>query len=181
MKPGIQPENIYPMVIHYIKQVGNLIRKEKLFSWIYIIGTALSVTVVMLLAILLYLRTANIYPENNRNRMLVLKSGMVIADKGGGRSSSALSRQLIEGTLSDVDGVETISVCKGNSGDEITVRISDGTKQYIVKPKYVDDNFWRVFSFDFQDGRPFSREEFAAGIKTVIISESLARKIWGPE
>jgi putative ABC transport system permease protein len=39
------------MIKHYFKQAWNLLRQEKVFSSIYILGTGLSVTVVMALSI----------------------------------------------------------------------------------------------------------------------------------
>ncbi|MDR1406928.1 MAG: ABC transporter permease, partial [Tannerella sp.] len=56
----------------YFRQAWNIIRQERLFSFIYIAGTGLSITVVMALSIVFYIKLANIYPETNRDRMLVV-------------------------------------------------------------------------------------------------------------
>ncbi|MFA6876629.1 MAG: ABC transporter permease, partial [Parabacteroides sp.] len=80
----------------YFKQAWNLIRQEKLFSLIYILGTGLSVAMVMVLSIIFYVRIANVYPETNRSRTLVVKSAQMKAKiEGEGSSSSALSEKLI--------------------------------------------------------------------------------------
>ena len=41
-------------MLQYFKQAWNLIKQEKLFSSIYIIGTRLSITIVMVLSIVFY-------------------------------------------------------------------------------------------------------------------------------
>ncbi|MCD7931617.1 MAG: hypothetical protein LUH15_09810 [Tannerellaceae bacterium] len=70
------------------KQAWNLLKQERLFNSIYIIGTALSITMVMVISIVYYIRIANIYPETNRDRMLVVQSAMVRSGDGSMHASS---------------------------------------------------------------------------------------------
>ena len=44
----------------YLKQAWNLIRQERLFSLIYVVGTGLSVSMGMVLSIVFYVKIANI-------------------------------------------------------------------------------------------------------------------------
>ena len=67
----------------YIKQAWQLMRQERFFSAVYIISTGLAISMVMVLSISFYLKLANLYPENNRDRTLSLKMAMVKNKKGG--------------------------------------------------------------------------------------------------
>ena len=58
----------------YLKQAWALIRQERLFSSVYIVGTGLAISLVMVLSIVFYVKMASIYPEMDRDRLLTVKS-----------------------------------------------------------------------------------------------------------
>ena len=45
--------------------------------------------------------------------------------------------------------------------------------------KYTDTGFWKVFSFRFLTGKPFTQADFDSGITQAVVSESVARKLYG--
>lgn len=61
------------MIKLYLKQAWTLIKQHRLFTGIYVVGTGLSIALVMTMFIIFYVKFAPIYPEYNRNRMIVLK------------------------------------------------------------------------------------------------------------
>ena len=48
-----------------------------------------------------------------------------------------------------------------------------------VDVRETDDDFWRVFDFAFTDGKPYDRATFDAGIPVAVITESVARQLFG--
>ena len=64
------------MIKQYFKQAWNLMKQEKLFSSIYILGTGLAISMVMGLAIVMVALLTNVYPETNRDRMLIVDHAM---------------------------------------------------------------------------------------------------------
>ena len=62
------------MIKVYLKQAWELLKQNKLFSTLYIVGTGLSIAMTMVIAIVFYVRLASVYPESNRSRTLVIKS-----------------------------------------------------------------------------------------------------------
>ena len=61
------------MIKVYLKQAWELLKQNKLFSTLYIVGTGLSIAMTMVIAIVFYVRLASVYPESNRSRTLVIK------------------------------------------------------------------------------------------------------------
>ncbi|MDE6371641.1 MAG: ABC transporter permease, partial [Duncaniella sp.] len=57
------------MKLTYLRQAWQLLRQNKLFSAIYIVGTALAIASTTIFAIIYYARLAPIYPEYQRDRM----------------------------------------------------------------------------------------------------------------
>lgn len=45
--------------------------------------------------------------------------------------------------------------------------------------KYTDPGFWQVFSFRFVSGKPFTQADFDSAIPVAVVSESVARKLYG--
>ena len=160
----------------YLKQAWNLIRQERLFSLIYIVGTGLSVSMVMVLSIVFYIKIANIYPETNRDRMLA-KSGM-IKHKNGSNSSSSLSEGMVNTCFGSLKGVEAVALISRNSG-ECMVQPDGDPIQLPVTVKYVNTDFWKVFEFRFLNGKPFTDADQQSSIRTAVIAESLARRLFG--
>ena len=163
----------------YIRQAWNLIRQEKLFSAIYIIGTGLSIAIVMVLSIVLYIRFANIYPETNRDRTLTVKSATVKNIKDNGAHSSSLSLNMIDICLRPLSNVEAMTAIWNPWGTEYYVQPTGTRDQLPVTIKHVDTGFWKVFAFRFLNGSPFSVADFESGILSAVISETMANRIFG--
>ncbi len=161
----------------YFRQAWQIIRQEKLFSTIYIVGTALSIMMVMILAIVMYIRLADIYPETNRSRTLSVSRAMVTGD--GITSISNLSQEFIRQVLLPLEAAEAVTAIYGVYEGENYVQSLDRREQYLVKLKYVDTGFWKVFPFRFMQGEPFTDGDLESGLNVVVISASLARKLFG--
>ncbi len=160
----------------YLKQAWNQIRQELSFSLIYIIGTGLSVSMVMLLSMVVYVKVADIYPETNRSRMLIAKSGMEYSEKQS--NSSSLSEAVIRSCFSSLQGVETLGLIY-NETETLFLQAHRAEKRMAIPVKWVDTQFWRIFPFRFIAGKPFTDADFQSGIRTSVISESTARRIFG--
>ena len=61
------------MIKTYFKQAWNIIGQNRLFSSIYIIGTALAIAITMTLFVIYYVKIGPVYPEYNRGRTSVIK------------------------------------------------------------------------------------------------------------
>ena len=58
-------------------------RQNKLFTSIYVAGTALAIATTMIMAIVYYVKIAPIYPEVNRNRTLFMNTGREVSRSNG--------------------------------------------------------------------------------------------------
>ena len=66
-------------MIKIIRHAFALIREDKLFSTIYVAGTAVAIASAMVIAIFLNIKLADIPPESNRSRTLYPLYGTVAA------------------------------------------------------------------------------------------------------
>ena len=60
------------MIKVYLKQAWELLKQNKLFSMLYIVGTGLAIAMTMIMAVVYYVKIAPVYPEANRMNTLYL-------------------------------------------------------------------------------------------------------------
>ena len=163
----------------YLKQAMQMLRQNKFFSIIYITGTGLAITMVMILAILYYFRTGNIAPEINRDRMLVIQHGKILnKTEGQGNGSSRLSYPTIKECFYSMQTPEAVTAILpiGEQTEFIQSPGSDEVYNGLVMG--TDVAFWKIFQFRFLAGKPYTEEEFTSGIRKAVVSESLARRLF---
>ena len=75
--------------MRHFRQALAMMREEKLFSGIYILGTALAILFTMVMAVVYYIKLAPIYPERNRARTVYFEGLRIEADNGAMAGASA--------------------------------------------------------------------------------------------
>lgn len=167
------------MLKQYLKQAWQLIRQNKLFSAIYVAGTVLGISMVMVLMLVLSFKTISVYPEQDNGRILFVKSAVMRpkTDKIGFWSSS-ISYEGLEKLFFSLETPEAVASEKYWSGSAY-VSMPDGKSRVKITERSVDAAYWKVFNFTFIHGKPFTEADFQSGIHSVVITESLARKLFG--
>lgn len=162
----------------YIKQAWSLLRENKLLSAVSIFGTALAICMIMVIVIVWQIRTANYSPEDNRDRMLYLS--MVNAngiENPQINNISGLSTRVIKECFYPSRIAEAVSIVNHNY--TALVSTVDKTVEFQADICYTDAAFWRIFNFKYIVGKPYSSEAVESGIKDAVVSESVARKLFG--
>jgi putative ABC transport system permease protein len=163
-----------------MKHAFALIRADKLFSAIYIAGTAVAIASAMVVVIVLNILLADIAPEVNRSRTLYLVSCFAKESNTSGQYLAGLSTEAIDSCFKKMQCVEAVA---GLSS--IYIRswvVSDMEHQHSVnvQDKTCNPDFFRLYEFRFLSGRPFSEKEFRDGERVCIITDKLARKLGLP-
>jgi len=166
------------MYKQYIKQAIHLLQENKLLSIISIIGTALAISIIMVIIILLRAKTADYIPEVNRSRTLYVKwASAVKKDDKGHRNYNRLSYYDIREAFYPLTTPEAVSAVYPYGSMLLSVPGSeDETNGELM---YTDAAFWKVHEFSYLAGRPFDQVSFEAGLKQAVVCESTARKLYG--
>jgi ABC-type antimicrobial peptide transport system permease subunit len=163
----------------YLRQAWTLMKQNRLYSAIYIVGTGLSVALMMVVFLIYYIKFAPIYPEYNRNKTLVMKG--ISVEMKDGMTANSLSYHIGHDIIPNMKYVKDVAMVHSGSdyiNDKLIV-MPRGKENITVAPLYVNDGFWRVFTFDFISGRPFTAADERAQRNKAVISESLAKKVFG--
>ena len=168
------------MIKLYLKQAWTMIKQHRLFTGIYVVGTGLSIALVMTLFIIFYVKFAPIYPEYNRNRMLtVTKMKSYPKDNDKSWNCSAVSYDVVK-MLQDLPHLEAIGATASNYRENY-VEVPDNNEPISVTPLYTDVGFWKVFTFRFLHGKPFTQADIDAKRREVVLPVSVARKLFATD
>ena len=162
-------------------------KQNRFYTAVYMLGTALSISLVMVIAIVYHIKTADMAPEVNRNRMLVVNS--ITAhnkqDKGN-YNGPPLSYQTLRECFYNLETAECVTAFTdinsiGRTLGNIYISLPGSMDKHLALPGCVDANYWKVFRFQFRQGQPFSEGDFQSGVKRAVLSETFAHKLFGSD
>lgn len=175
----------------YFRQALAMMREEKLFSSIYILGTALAIAFTMVIAVVYYAKLADIAPEVNRSRTVYVK-GMAkraVNDTLRWEPTNYTATQVKE-WLYTLKSAEVVSATINGSrytSDRQYLKCNNH-KLIPVVTRMVDANFFKVYQFRFVYGRPFTQEEclnenyyIENAAVPAVISRDIAEQAFGKD
>ena len=156
------------MIKLYFKQAFHLLRENKLLSSISIIGTALAIAMIMVIVITLRATIAPFAPETHRDRMLIFRYA--------GLQNKANVNWQSNGPI----GYNTAKACFKEMTTPEVVSITSSFRETMLaaKPAGVMES-WSGFEFDLISGKPYDNADFDAGAAKAVISEDMARRLFG--
>lgn len=165
------------MIGKYLRQSFMMLKQNPLFSSLYIIGTGLAISMVMLLAVLYYVKVGDIYPETNRSRMLIASGvHMQNIEDNDWNSTWKYSGVFVKECFYPLKGVEAVTAV--TDAESWFVKVNNVKRPLSGMVKLTDTGFWKVFDFSFIHGKPFTEADFRSGIREAVISEELARLVF---
>ena len=166
------------MLKQYFNQVNQLWKSNRLFSAISVLATAFTIAFVMILYMIYTFRTADVTPESNRSRTLYSDKGRSYLTKDHSNANRGMSKSTAIKIFGDLENAEIVSYIEDKGEGAAFVGTSpDNRKKRIVSP--VDDNYFRVFNFNFLAGNAFTNEQTEAQTNAAIITNKLAAEFFG--
>ncbi|WP_278624818.1 ABC transporter permease [Parabacteroides gordonii] len=170
------------MYKQYLTQAWNLMKQNRFYSGVYIIGTGLAISMVMVMAIAYHIRTANMAPEVNRDRTLYLNR--LQYSRGKGTSDFFFGTRTIRECLYPLTTAKVVAIASDPiistllQGDSYA-DLPGGGNPIKVSMMATNDGFWQLFRFRFLEGNGYSEADFTSGINRAVISVSTAQQLFG--
>jgi len=166
------------MISTYFKQAWQMMRQNKLFSSIYIGGTALAIAATTLYALFTYIKIAPIYPEYNRGQTVVFDR-VQTSDKDNSVWQFNAGYDLVNELFYNLKDADVVTSIYNDRANEDYIKSRDGDTDIKVVVKRTDHNFFKVYEYEFLEGNPFSEIDFHDGLHTAVISAQTAEKAFG--
>ena len=163
-----------------IRQTFNTIRQEKLFSTIYIVGTALAITFTMILSLIYYINLADIRQEPYRSRTLYIDE--VESYTYDNPDKHFFSQLLCEDMEKYIYPLKDAEIVCGTMSDIedynlMTIDTPHGKKRF--RQIKTDPNFFRIYPYTFISGKPFIWEDLHTNSNMAVITDHLAETLFG--
>ncbi len=170
----------------YFKQAWQLMKQNRFFSAVYIIGTGLAISMVMVLAVVYHIRTANIAPEVHRDRMAYIDQVSYVYNEGNSTWNSSLGIRYVKEVIQTLKTPEAVAITTSPifqffQGGEMFASVPGIDKQPKIIYMGCNPAFWQVYDFRFLYGKPFTESDFESGVRTVVLCRSMARQFFGKE
>lgn len=150
------------MIRIYLKQAWELLKQNRLFSTLYVVGTGLAIAMTMIMAVVYYVRIAPVYPEVNRMQTHYLTNVSFEQGKEGSGSTYqwAVSYKALQDWFYPLKHAEVVSATLNDDMAENSyIQPEDRSGDFPVDLKLTDPGFFRIYSFRFLEGRPFTESD----------------------
>ena len=168
------------MIRQYITQAIAQLRQHPIISAVSIIGTALAIFLIMLVVMMQQVKTAPFAPESNRDRFLHAHYMSLGNEKMWGKGDTS------NGPMSAQTAKELYVSLKTPEAASIYGAMALPTPVSLPKQaatgfdlRQTDAAFWKVFDFQFIDGKPYDQATFEASIPVAVITETVAQTVFG--
>lgn len=166
------------MIKQNFKQAMYMLKENRLTSTVSILGTALSIAMILVVVLQFQIRLVGFAPESNRDRMLYILGIRADSRDGQNLNSTAMSDGVVKECLYTLQTPEAVTAMAGN---RTIVSLPDRRLFEEYSVCYTDPGFWKVFDFRFLSGNPFSEADFSSGLPRAVVTDKLARKLFGSE
>lgn len=171
-----------PNINQYIKQSWRLLRQNRLAALLSILGTALAICMIMVFVILFIANTAAFKPESHRADTYYVTYVKVEGKTDGRRiAMTGLGLPFIKECFYPLQSTEAVTAVVRDRWQKQTLLSMDGRNTVTASILETDTAFWHVYNFDFVVGSPFSKATFESGLHEAVISEKVARSVFGTE
>lgn len=158
--------------------VFSLMKEDKLYSAMYILGTAIAIAFTMLIAEIYYIKVADIAPEVNRSKTYILEH--YHTDKESGACYSFHQEDYLE-LFKKMKSPEYMCAELYDYHSDINyyMKLPDGFHDKKVSIRLVDPDYFQFFHFNFIQGAPFTQDDFDNARPLVVITEEISQKLFG--
>jgi putative ABC transport system permease protein len=161
------------MLKSHLKLTLKVLRRRPFFTAVSLLGVGLTLLVLTVATALFDYAFAPLPPEVRQDRTLLL---FYLELKGAdARFRGWPGYRFLDRHARDLPGVERMAIASLPQG-ALSYREGDRVRSYL---KRTDAEFWRILSFDFVEGGPFTDDDVAEARSVAVINESTRDRFFG--
>ena len=153
-----------------------MMREEKLYSAMYIAGTALAIAFTMLIAEVYYVKVADIAPEVRRSTTYYLD---FLPLKSNPNEGAPLNHEVFSTLFQKMKTPECVTGAIIMYHDQQYMKMADGLHDRAVTSKSVEPGYFRFYEYRFVQGAPFTQDDFDNGRSVAVITDEVSDLLFG--
>lgn len=161
------------MLTNFLKMAVRVLGRRKFFTTISLVGTSLTLMVLVVVAALFDYAVSPNQLEPHRNRTLYVSYMEMRGDDF--HWSGSVGYRFLDRHARDLDGVQRMTIYSGGNG---VTTFLDGERVDLTVMR-TDGAFWDVFNLTFLEGSPLTDEDDAEARLVAVINESTKRTFFG--
>lgn len=166
-------------VFMYIRQALARMREEKLFSTIYILGTALAIAFTMVIAEIYYVKVADIAPEVNRSKTYYME---YMGRKNESDKVEVIRPDVFRDLFQKMQTPESVTGVVNIWASALPyMKLADGIHDCAVKVRMTEPGFFDFYRYRFIEGSPFTQDDFDSRRRVCVVTEEVSSKLKGSE
>lgn len=165
------------MFKNYIKLAFKVLLRRKMFTFINLFGISFSLTILLAATTVYTLMIVSNPIQKSLYRTLILNQVNFSDKEKGSYSSGPAMPYFIEKTIRPLQNeVARISFCSARC-DQLTTYLNN--ERVDIDVRNTDENYWKIFSFQFLEGHPYNAPDIQNGEQVLVICNSLKLRIFG--
>ena len=168
------------MIINYLKITWKVLMRNKLFTFISLFGISFTLIILIVAASFFDYFTKSNYPAKKLDKIAFINDVRTWDKQLGEKSYQSYSQgppsyYLLDNYARTLKTPAKISIVSSHT---TSVDNYVRSQKIELKIKHTDDEFWNILDFQFDEGRPYNKNEVKNAQKVAVISESVAKKIF---
>ncbi len=163
------------MLENYIKLAWKVLLRRKFFTFVSLFGISFTIFVLLIATSILDHAISPGGPEINKSRILYADRLMAHDSINSSIWMSSPGYKLLDKYARTMKTPELVSI-----SSEISSYFTYVDERKInFTYKYTDDVFWKIYKFNFIDGKPFDSNDYEDANFVAVVSEYAAEKYFG--
>ena len=165
------------MLRHYIKISLKVLLRNKFFTAISLFGISITLLILMMSTAVVYKVVSPGKPQSRLDRMLFLTDIKYTQKRGNSQiiGQSAASFPFLRRYVKSLQTPQLVSIYSYPANYDIYVH----GKKYGIILKHADAEFWKIYDFEFIEGRMFSQFDVKNANHVAVISKKLKKIYFG--
>lgn len=164
-----------------MKKIIELIKLHKFYSLTMILSVAVTICFLMSIYVFYVMMSTDVGPEVNRTRALEPYALVAIKERDGEvvKEYTVFNENTAKEILGNVEAIDfyTLNSTFYSAGAG-NVFIAHDNSRIALRARIYDENIWRLLSFEFLEGRPYTKEEVESESKVVVLTEFTAFRLF---
>ncbi len=164
-----------------MKKIIELIKLHKFYSLTMILSVAVTICFLMSIYIFYVMMSTDVGPEVNRTRALEPYYLIAIKQRDGEevKEYTSYNKTTAKEILGNIEAIDFYTLNNYSLSSGVgNVFIAHDNSRVALRSQIQDENIWRLLSFEFLEGRPYTKEEVESESKVVVLTEFTAFRLF---